>query len=157
MAKRTKKLRGAELMPAEPNWAPLERAVVHWLAGSFMAMHEVELKNGVRLCCYKHIDTRRSLHLDEDLNAYLYCFDELKLDDPGYYERVSLREAFELVVLQPEFEDGWIERGRYDRVEYDDEGNEVGNSEPYVATRFEQRLAGERWQALRAPLAEAEA
>lgn len=157
MAKRTKKLRGTGVMPAEPNWDPLERAVIHWLAGSFMAMHEVELKNGVRLCCYKHIDTRRSLHLDEDLNAYLHSFDERKLDEPGYYEQVSLREAFDLVVLQPEFELGWIERGRSDRLVYDEEGNEVRGDEPYTVTRFEQRLAGERWEALRAPLAEAEA
>lgn len=150
MAKAKKKLRGTGVMPAEPNWDPLERAAVHWLAGSFMAMHEVELKNRVRLCCYKHIDTRRSLHLDEDLNAYLYSFDERKLEDPGHYEQVPLQEAFELVVLQPEFEHGWIDRGRYDRVEYDDEGGGIERDEPYPVTPFEQRLAFDRWQESRA-------
>lgn len=62
-------------IPEKPNWEPLERAVVQWLAGQFMAMHEVELKNRAHVCCYKHIDTRGSLHLDPDLNAFLYSFD----------------------------------------------------------------------------------
>jgi hypothetical protein len=147
MPKKPKYLEGKSSMPDEPDWDPLSRAASEWLLGDFMAMHEVELQNGVRVCCYKHIETRRSLHLDADLNAYLYSFDERDLDGPGHYERVSLRETFGLVVLQPEFAHGWFERGRLDRPwSYDDDGNEVEpEEEPYVVSRFEESLAFRRW------------
>lgn len=140
------------VVPDEPNWDPLERAVVRWLAGRFMAMGEVVLNDGAHVCCYKHCDTRRSLHLDADLNAYLYSFDD-RSRAPGWYERVSLDEALSLVVLQPEFEDGWIERGRFDRPwRVDEEGNEVERDEDDIppVTYWEVRMAEEAWQRGRA-------
>lgn len=151
MAKRTKKLRGEAVMPEEPNWDPLERAVAQWLPGQFMAMHEVQLTNGARLCAYKHIDTRRYLHLDAKLNAYRYACDE-RSDRDGY-EPIPLDEAFASVLLQPEFEIGWFERGRFDRRSFDDEGNEIEDRGVIgFVSRYEERVASERWSELRAPL-----
>ena len=37
-----------------------------------MWMFEVELSNGKRLHAYKHIDTRRYVHLDRDGAAFVY-------------------------------------------------------------------------------------
>jgi hypothetical protein len=147
MPKKTKLLEGKTWLPDEPNWDPLGRAASAWLLEQFMAMHEVDLQNGVRVCCYKHIDTRRSLHLDADLNAYLYSFDERNLDHPGHYEQVPLREAFGLVVLQPEFADGWYERGRFDRPPaVDDDGNEIEDNDFYEVGPFEEHLTLQRWR-----------
>ena len=43
------------------------------IVGDFMWMYEVELSNGNRLQVYKHIDTRRSIHLDSDGAAFAYA------------------------------------------------------------------------------------
>jgi hypothetical protein len=155
MAREPKKIKGTTVLPDEPNWEPLRRAASEWLLGQFMAMFEVDLKIGKRVCCYKHVDTRRSLHVDEELNVFVYCFDERRPEREGHYERVSLDEAFALVLLQPEFVDGWIERGRFDRPSRVDElGEEIydedeDEDEPYYVSRFEERMAIERWGRLR--------
>jgi len=154
MPRKKKTYRGTGFMPDEPNWDRLRAAGGEWLLGKFMAMNEVELENGVNLCCYKHIDSRRSLHLDPELNAYLYFFDDRKPGESGRYKPVPLDEAFALVVLQPEFADGWFERGRSDRPWIvDEDGNEVeeGDSD-YEVSRFEERMANERWERHRALL-----
>src|SRR5687768_9686952 len=116
MPKRSKTTTSREyLHPDPPDWEPLEREVVRWLCGQFMAMGEVVLKNGAHVHCYKHIDTRRSLHITADGEAYLYSFDPNKPGRSGRYERVSVEEAFSRVVLLPQFEHGWMAGDRWAR------------------------------------------
>lgn len=154
MAREPKKIKGTTVVPSDPNWEPLRRAASKWLLGKFMAMHEVDLKIGTRVCCYKHIDTRRSLHVDEDLNAFVYCFDERR-PGPGHYARVSLDEAFALALLHPAFEDGWIEHRRFDRPwRVDEEGNDIEPEDDHIdaqvgfVTYWEERKAFEAWKRL---------
>lgn len=114
----------------------------------------LDLKIGTRVCCYKHVDTRRSLHVDEDLNAFVYCFDERR-PGPGHYARVSLDEAFALALLHPAFEDGWIEHRRFDRPwRVDEEGNDIEPEDDHIdaqvgfVTYWEERKAFEAWKRL---------
>lgn len=48
----------------QPEWRPLCGAVGDRLAGQFMWMAEIELDDGTRVHAYKHVQTRRYLHLD---------------------------------------------------------------------------------------------
>ena len=63
----------------EPDWQPLLDIVGSYLACWFMWMSEVELSDGTRLQAYKHVATRRCLHLDERGRAF-----EQRLD--GYQQ-----------------------------------------------------------------------
>jgi hypothetical protein len=49
-----------------PEWQPLLDAVGEEIAANFMWMFEVRLSDGTPLHAYKHIDTRRYLHLASD-------------------------------------------------------------------------------------------
>jgi hypothetical protein len=49
-----------------PNWEPLLARVGEPLVAEFMWMSEIELADGVAVHAYKHIATRRYLHLAED-------------------------------------------------------------------------------------------
>jgi hypothetical protein len=75
----------------DPEWGPLLATVGEALVGDFMWMHEVELENGTEVQAYKHIDTRRYVHLDAAGRAYAY-------ESPGRYRGVpvadALREVF---------------------------------------------------------------
>lgn len=69
-----------------PVWGPLEAAVGTRLAEGFMWMHEARLAGGATMHAYKHIHTRRYLHLSADgRRAFEYapCGDyvPLRLDD----------------------------------------------------------------------------
>ena len=55
-----------------PDWKPLLDALGENVAADFMWMFEVELANGTRLQAYKHIDTRRYVHLDRDGAAFVF-------------------------------------------------------------------------------------
>ncbi|MEA2157456.1 MAG: ribonuclease VapC [Solirubrobacteraceae bacterium] len=55
-----------------PDWRPLEQTVGMELTGDFMWMFEVTLADGRRLQAYKHICTRRYVHLDADGAAFVY-------------------------------------------------------------------------------------
>lgn len=46
------------------DWGPLRGVVGDCLASQFMWMAEIELDDGIRIHAYKHIETRRYLHLD---------------------------------------------------------------------------------------------
>lgn len=65
-------LRGSVLHGNKPNWEPLLHLVGEPVVRDFMWMFEVELTNGTRLQAYKHIDTRRYIHLDPDCQAFAY-------------------------------------------------------------------------------------
>jgi hypothetical protein len=55
-----------------PDWRPLSRVMDEGLLETFMWMFEVELEDGTRLHAYKHIWTRRYVHLDAGGAAYCY-------------------------------------------------------------------------------------
>jgi hypothetical protein len=53
-----------------PAWEPLEAAIGSDIAEWFMWTHEIRLVDGWRLHAYKHVSTRRYLHLTEDGRAF---------------------------------------------------------------------------------------
>lgn len=65
-------------------------------------MCEIELKGGMRLHVYKHIDTRRYLHLTEDGRAFVFCWpadeDLFDKEKPSLYEEVDPRRMVDLVM-----------------------------------------------------------
>jgi hypothetical protein len=64
---------GADLsFDGPPAWQPLIDLVGDTLVEFFMWMHEVELDDGTRVHAYKHRETRRYAHLDEDGGAWDY-------------------------------------------------------------------------------------
>lgn len=74
-----------------PDWAPLEAAIGPDLAGGFMWMHEVRLIGGPSVHAYKHIATRRYLHLAGDGQAFAHLGD-------GRYRRTPLVTALALAL-----------------------------------------------------------
>jgi hypothetical protein len=74
----------------KPEWGPLlELSVDH--IDDFMWMFEVELESGLRLHAYKHIETRKYLHLDKEGRAFAYLWSDDICDDdePGSYREVD--------------------------------------------------------------------
>jgi hypothetical protein len=74
----------------KPEWGPLlELAPAH--IDDFMWMFEVELESGLRLHAYKHIETRKYLHLDQEGRAFVYLWSEeiSDKDEPGSYREVD--------------------------------------------------------------------
>jgi hypothetical protein len=128
-----KYLTGRAVHPDEPNWEPLRKVGGEWLLANFMAMFEVELETGVRLCAYKHIDTRRYVHLDPDGNAFQYVSAGAH---QGAYKKWPFWEAFDQAIRDADFEMGWISRARLDLE--DDEEDEAGydNGRPWPLNRF---------------------
>jgi hypothetical protein len=55
-----------------PNWRPLAGLVGEPVVADFMWMFQVELSDGSSLQAYKHIDTRRYIHLDDQGSAFAY-------------------------------------------------------------------------------------
>lgn len=55
-----------------PNWGPLEAMVGEELAGEFMWMFQVDLADGAAAHAYKHIFTRRYLHIGEDGRTFAF-------------------------------------------------------------------------------------
>ena len=55
-----------------PVWEPLIEAVGERLVGTFMWMYEEEMADRTILQVYKHIRTRRYMHLSTDGRAYAY-------------------------------------------------------------------------------------
>lgn len=62
---------GAMLRGDTPHWDPLLK-VAPELVEHFMWMFELEIDDGRRLHAFKHISTRRYLHLDHRGNAFAY-------------------------------------------------------------------------------------
>jgi hypothetical protein len=104
-----KKFRGQMTRTDSPNWEPLLHLARVYVA-EFMWMFEAELEGGVRIHAYKHVITRRYLHLSVDGRAFVYCWpgdDAHLLDDraPDLYEEVDPRRMIDLVMpcrLDPE-------------------------------------------------------
>lgn len=77
-----------------PNWQPLEAMAGEELAGEFMWMFQVDLADGTAVHAYKHIGTRRYLHLGEDGRTFAFTYS-------GRYRPV---DPFDLLVA---VFDGW--------------------------------------------------
>jgi hypothetical protein len=71
-------------------WEPLLAAVGGHRAGWFMWMYEVELDDGTAVHVYKHISTRRSMHLTEDGRAFVFVGNE-------QYREIDRDEIVDLV------------------------------------------------------------
>ena len=69
-----KAIRGEMGQGERPNWQPLEAMVGDVLAGEFMWMFQVDLADGTAVHAYKHICTRRYLHLAEDGRTFAFTF-----------------------------------------------------------------------------------
>lgn len=83
----------------KPEWGPLlELAPDH--IDDFMWMSEIELESGLRLHIYKHIETRKTLHLDKEGRAFVFLWSE-KIrdeDEPGSYREVDPRRMLKEVL-----------------------------------------------------------
>ena len=62
-------------------WEPLIEAVGERLVGTFMWMYEEEMADGTILHVYKHVHTRRYMHLSTDGRAYAYTPCGMRLAD----------------------------------------------------------------------------
>jgi hypothetical protein len=73
---RARRIRGRTVQYESPEWQPLlDFAPEH--IDDFMWMHEVELERNHRVHAFKHIWTRRYIHLDHEGRAFAYCGDDL--------------------------------------------------------------------------------
>jgi hypothetical protein len=79
-------IRGTLRQYERPVWQPLINLVGEELAGWFMWMHEIELADETPVHAYKHVDTRRYLHLTEDGRAFAY-------KPKWHYAEIALLEA----------------------------------------------------------------
>lgn len=73
-----------------PDWQPLLDAVGAVVTGDFMWMFEVELSDGTPLHAYKHVDTRRYVHLTPDGVAFVY-------EPPERYREIPLARVLTAV------------------------------------------------------------
>ena len=76
--------RGKASQGNTPEWLPLLNVLGERLTGDFMWMFEVRLTNGTPLQAYKHIDTRRYVHLAPNGDAFAY-------GPPDLYRPVPLK------------------------------------------------------------------
>jgi hypothetical protein len=77
-----------------PNWEPLLSVVGEELAGDFMWMFEVALSIGTMIQAYKHIDTRRYVHLDSNGTGYVY-------EETDRYRSVDVADVLAVVFASP--------------------------------------------------------
>ena len=84
-------IRGRLAQYEEPTWEPLLNLLGAERAGDFMWMHEIALATGERVHAYKHIDTRRYIHLSDAGKTYTYT-------DRERYTPIPAFEAAELAL-----------------------------------------------------------
>jgi hypothetical protein len=97
----TESIRGYLAQHERPCWKALVRVLGHELASWFMWMFEVELADGTRLHAYKHVSTRRYVHLDPTGRAFHY--------DGGEYQEVAVPVAIARAFV------GWERSGPSER------------------------------------------
>ncbi len=78
-----------------PEWRPLTALLGEHLTECFMWMHEIRLADGTAVHAYKHVRTRRHLHLALDGRAFAYLGDA--------YLRIETWPAVMRVVPQREW------------------------------------------------------
>ena len=76
-------VRGKLVQFEMPTWEPLLNLLGADLVGDFMWMHEIVLDTGERVHAYKHIDTRRYIHLSDTGKTYAYVDKERYTPIPG--------------------------------------------------------------------------
>jgi hypothetical protein len=91
---------GVMLQGGSPDWAPLIAAVGEEVTAGFMWMFEVATSDRRRLHAYKHIVTRRYVHLDENGNAFYFA----DVDDHTY--RPIALDRILHAVLSPWWKEG---------------------------------------------------
>ena len=74
-----------------PNWEPLLAMLGEEPAGEFMWMFQVDLADGTAVHAYKHILTRRYLHLAEDGRTLAFTVS-------GRYRPIDPRDALAAVL-----------------------------------------------------------
>lgn len=79
-------IRATVVQAEDPSWSSIEAALGTELAGWFMWMYELRLDDGTRVDAYKHITTRRYLHLAAAGLALQYSVE-------GRYRGVDLASA----------------------------------------------------------------
>lgn len=79
-------IQGTVVQAEDPCWSALEAVLGTELAGWFMWMYELRLDDGTRVDAYKHVTTRRYLHLSLTGAALRYSVD-------GRYLGVGLPSA----------------------------------------------------------------
>lgn len=79
-------IKGAVVQAEDPSWSSLEAVLGTELARWFMWMYELRLEDGTRVDAYKHVATRRYLHLSATGSALRYGVD-------GHYLGVDLASA----------------------------------------------------------------
>lgn len=84
-------VRGELLQYEHPDWRPLLNLLGEQLVGDFMWMHELEMATGEHVHAYKHIDTRRYIHIGDRGRAYAYL-------PRGGYRVIPALEAAELAL-----------------------------------------------------------
>ena len=102
---RERTIQGTMTQGDDPFWDPLLAAVGGRHACWFMWMYEVELADDTFLQAYKHVSTRRYLHLGDDGRAYSYIGDEL-------YREIEPELAIDLALV------GW--RPEEEEVEHEE-------------------------------------
>jgi len=81
-----------------PNWDPLIELVGLDLVGSFMWMNELALGDGTTVHAYKHVATRRYLHVGEDGRTFRY-------EGTSRYRELEPSDALEAVFW--DWEETW--------------------------------------------------
>ena len=79
-------IKGAVVQAEDPSWSSLEAVLGTELARWFMWMYELRLEDGTRVDAYKHVVTRRYLHLSGTGSALRYGVE-------GHYLGVDLASA----------------------------------------------------------------
>jgi hypothetical protein len=79
---------GDMIQGERPVWEPLIELVGFDVVGCFMWMYEAELDDGLEVHAYKHIATRRYLHLATDGRAFGYV-------PRDRYVEITVSEALE--------------------------------------------------------------
>lgn len=82
-------IRGKLVQYEEPTWEPLLNLLGAERVGEFMWMHEVALDTGERVHAYKHIDTRRYIHLSDAGKTYT-CVDRERYGPMPAFEAAEL-------------------------------------------------------------------
>ena len=77
-------IRGRLAQYDEPNWEPLLALLGAEEVTHFMWMHEIALDTGERVHAYKHIDTRRYIHLSTTGKTYAFLESERYAPIPAF-------------------------------------------------------------------------
>lgn len=93
---------GQSLQGQSPCWDPVLK-VAPELVEHFMWMFELELEDGRRVHAFKHISTRRYLHLDHRAKAFVYMGDNrYRPTDIDFLLEEALRPWWETLDATPE-------------------------------------------------------